>query len=122
MTHSLAACAIKAAPRGTGATNKGKDSLKRDKYSFTGTGAYRFVSLSHETFGCAGPAAFALLNEIAEFAASSGVVSKRILGEHHARHVHDPVPRDDEASPRHGAVACPSERSSGGRGTACAGR
>ena len=58
---------------------KGKDSLKRDKYSQTGTGACRLVPLSHETFGRAGPAAFALLNEIAEFAAGSGVVSKRLL-------------------------------------------
>ena len=52
--------------------------LNRDKYSRTGTGACRFVPLSHETFGRAGPAAFALLNEIAECAVSSGVVSKRI--------------------------------------------
>ena len=37
--------------------------------------ACRFVPLGHETFGRAGPAAFALRNEIAEFAASSGVVS-----------------------------------------------
>ena len=37
------------------------------------------VPLTHETFGQAWPAAFALLNEIAEFAASSGVVCKNIL-------------------------------------------
>ena len=73
MTHPLAASAVKAAARETGATAKGKDALKRDKYSHTGTGASRFVPLSHETFGRVGPAAFALLNEVAEFAASSGV-------------------------------------------------
>ena len=64
--------------------HKGKDSLKRDKYSRAGAGACRFVPLSHETFGRAGPAAFALLNEIAEFAAGSGAVCKRV-GERHAR-------------------------------------
>ena len=58
-------------------TAKGKDSLKWDKYSCTSTGACRFVTLSHETFGRAGPEAFALINEVAVFAASSGVVSKR---------------------------------------------
>ena len=63
------------AARDTGAAATGKDSLKRDKYSRTGTGACRFVPLSHETFGRAGPASFALLTEIAGFAASSGVVS-----------------------------------------------
>ena len=68
-----------------GATAKGKDSLKRDKYSRTGTGACRFVPLSHETFGRAGPAAFALLKEIAEFAAGSGVVSKRLFLENAMR-------------------------------------
>ena len=81
VTHPLAASAVKAAARDTGATAKGKDSLKRDKYCRTGTGACRFVPLSHETFGRAGPAAFALLNEIVEFAASSGVVSKKIFFE-----------------------------------------
>ena len=85
VTHPLAASAVKAAARDTGAAAKGKDSLKRDKYSRTGTGACRFVPLSHETFGRAGPAAFALLNEITEFAVSSGVVSKRIFLENTMR-------------------------------------
>ena len=85
VTHPLAAFAVKAAARDTDATAKGKDSLKRDKFSRTGTGAYRFVPLSHETFGHAGPAAFALLNESAEFAAGSGVVSKQILLENAMR-------------------------------------
>ena len=85
MTHPLAAAAVKVAARDTGATAKGKDSLKRDKYSRTGTGAYRFVPLSHEMFGHAGPAAFALRNNIAEFAASSGAVSKRVFLENAMR-------------------------------------
>ena len=85
VTHPLAASAVKASARDTGATAKGKDSRKRDKYSRPGTGACRFVPLSHETFGRAGSAAFALLNEIAEFAASSGVVSKRIFLENAMR-------------------------------------
>ena len=50
-----------------------------------GTGACRFIPLSHEKFGRAGPGAFALLNESAEFAASSGVVSKRIFLENAMR-------------------------------------
>ena len=32
------------------------------------------------------------------------------------------ITRDHEAGPRHSTVACPSERSSGGRGAACANR
>ena len=79
VTHPLAASAVKATARDTGATAKGKDSLIRDKYSRTGTGACRFVPLSHEACGRAGPTAFARLNEIAELAASSGVVSKKIF-------------------------------------------
>ena len=85
MSHPLAASAVTAAARDTGATAKGKDSLKRDTYSQTGADACRFVPLSHETFGRAGPEAFALLNEIVEFAASSGVVSKRIFLENAMR-------------------------------------
>ena len=77
VTHPLAASADIAAARDMGATAKGKETLKRGKYSRTGTGACRFIPLSHETFGRAGPAAFALLSEVAEFAAGSGVVSKR---------------------------------------------
>ena len=77
MSHPLAAFAVKAAARDTGATPIGKDSLKRDKCSHAGTGAYRHVPLSYETFGRNGPAAFALVNKIVEFAASSGVVLKR---------------------------------------------
>ena len=60
-----------AAARDTGATAKWNDSLQRDKYSRTGTGACRFVRLRHETYGRAGPAAFALLNQIAPQAAES---------------------------------------------------
>ena len=55
---------------------RGKDSLKRDKYSRTGSGACRIVPMSHEAFGRAGPAALAFLNEVAEFAVSSGLVSE----------------------------------------------
>ena len=85
MTHPLAASAVKAAARNTGATAKGKVPLKRDEYSRTGAGACRFVPLSHETFGRAGPAAFALLIDIAEFAACPGVVSIKIFLENAMR-------------------------------------
>ena len=67
VTHPLVASAVMAAARDTGVTARGKESLKREKYSRTGTGACRFVPPSQETFGRAGPAASALLNEIAEF-------------------------------------------------------
>ena len=120
MTHPLAAPVVKAAARDTGA--KGKDSLERDTCSHIGTGACRFVPLSHETLGRAGPAAFALLNDIAGLAASSGVVPRSFLGERHARPVYDPVPRDHAASASHSAAACPPERTTLGRGTACADR
>ena len=85
MTHPLASSAVKAVGGDTGATAEGKVSLKWDKYSRTGSGACRFVPLIHKMCGRAGPAAYALLNEIAEFAASSGVVSKRIFWENAMR-------------------------------------
>ena len=59
-----------------------KDALKRIKYSRTGTGACRFVPLSHETYGHAGPEAFTLLNEIAEYAAGIRSVSKKLFMEY----------------------------------------
>ena len=60
---------------GTGVSAEAKDALKRDKYGLTGTGACRFVPLSHETYGRAGPPAFTLLHELAELAVSTGAVS-----------------------------------------------
>ena len=44
-----------------------------------------FVPLSHETYGRAGPEAFALLNEIAEYAAGIGSVSKKLFMENAMR-------------------------------------
>ena len=85
VTHPLASSAVVTAAWGTGASAEAKDAVKRDKYSRTGTGACRFVPLSHETYGRAGPPAFALLHELAEFAASTGVVSKKILMENAMR-------------------------------------
>ena len=81
VTHPLASSAVAAAAWGTGMSAKAKDALKRDKYGRTGTGACRFVPLSHETYGRAGLPAFALLRELAEFAASTGAVSKKIFME-----------------------------------------
>ena len=65
----------------TGATAEAKDALKWNKYSRTGTGACRFVPLSHETYDRAGREAFALLNEIAENAAGVGSVSRELFME-----------------------------------------
>ena len=61
------------------------DALTRVKYGRTGTGTCLFVSLSHETYGWAGPPAFALLNELAEFVASAGAFSKKIFMENATR-------------------------------------
>ena len=81
VTHSLASSAVAAAAWGTGVSAEAKDTLKRDRYGRTGTGACRFVPLSHESYGRAGPPAFELLHELAEFAASTGAVSKKIFME-----------------------------------------
>ena len=70
VTHPLSASAVAAAAWTTGATTEAKDALKRNKHSRTGTGACRSVPLSHETHGRAGPEAFVLLTEIAEYAAT----------------------------------------------------
>ena len=72
---------VAAAAWGTGVSAEAKGALKRDKYGRTGTGACRFVPLSHETYGWAGPPAVALLHELAEFAASTGAVSKKTFME-----------------------------------------
>ena len=85
VTHPLAASDVAAAARTTGATAEAKDALKRNKYSRTGTGACSFVPLSHETYGRAGPEAFALLNEIAEYAAGIGSGSKKLFTENAMR-------------------------------------
>ena len=77
VTHPLASFAVAVAAWGTGVSSEAKDALKRDKYSHTCTVACRFVPLSHETYGRAGPPACALLHELAEFAASIGAVSKK---------------------------------------------
>ena len=76
MTRPLAASAVEAVARDTGATAKGKDSLERENYSRTGTGSCQFVPLHHEAFGRAESAAVALVNEIAEFC---GCVQESIL-------------------------------------------
>ena len=69
VTHPLAAAAFAAPAWTSGAAAEAKDALKRNQYSRTSAGARRFVPLSHETCGHACPEAFALLNEIVEYAA-----------------------------------------------------
>ena len=91
MTHPLASSAV---AWGTGVSTEAKDALKRDKYGRTDTGACRFVPLSHETYGRAGPPAFALLHELAEFAASIGAVSKNIFMENAMRDLCRCVPAE----------------------------
>ena len=93
VTHPLAASAVAAAAWTTGATAEGKDALKRNKYSRTGTGSCSSVPLRHETYGRAGPEAFALLNEIAEYAAGVGSVSKKLFTENVMRDLSTTHPR-----------------------------
>ena len=49
-------------------------------------------------------------------------VQENFVGERHVRPVRDPVPMGNVASTRPTAVACPPDRTSGGRGTACSDR
>ena len=62
-----------------------EDALKRGSYGRTGTCVCRSVPLFHHTYGRAGPPAFALLHEVAEFAALTGSVSKKIFMENAMR-------------------------------------
>ena len=102
-THPLASSPAAAASWGTGVSAEAKDTLKRDNYGRTGTGACRFVPLSHETYGRAGPPAFALLHELAGLDRSS--LCKDLHGECDARPFHDAMLRRRTAGPRLGAVA-----------------
>ena len=77
VTHPLASSAVAAAALGTG---------ERDKHGRTGTGTCRFVPMSHENYYRAAPA-FALLHELAEFAASTGAVSKTVFMENAIRNL-----------------------------------
>ena len=84
--QSLASSEVAAAAWGTGVSAEAKDALKRDQYGCTGTGTCRFVPLSHDTCGRAGPTAFALLHiHELEFEASTGAVSKNIFVENAMR-------------------------------------
>ena len=85
LAHPHASSAVAAAAWGTRVSAETKDALKQDKYGRTGTGACRFVPLSHETYGRAGPPVFALFHELAEFAASTGAVSQKIVMENAMR-------------------------------------
>eukprot|EP00892_Ulva_mutabilis_P005628 jgi/Ulvmu1/3437/UM016_0056.1 len=77
VTCPVAPSRVVAAANTPGAAAQLMDDRKRDKYGRCGTGACRFVSLSHETFGRVDTGAFAFLNKIADFAAASGAVSRR---------------------------------------------
>ena len=81
VTHPLASSAFAAAAWGTEMSAEAKGALKRDKYGPKGTTACRFIPMSHETYGRAGPPAVALLHELAEFLASTGAISKKIFTE-----------------------------------------
>ena len=84
-THPPAASAVKAAARTAGAMVEGRDFLKQANEGHTGTGACPDVPLSHETSGRGGHPTLAHLNEIVQFAAGSGDVSKITLLENAMR-------------------------------------
>ena len=110
VTHPLASSAVAAAAWGTGVSAEAKDAFERGKYGRTGTGACRFVTLFHETYGRAGPPAFALLQELPEPAASTGAVSKKIFMENAMRDLskmlHPPSPPPPSPLP----IPAPSPR------------
>lgn len=53
-----------------------RDAQKYAKYNSAGSAVYRFVPLSHESFGRMGAPASRLLNELANCACSTGAVEK----------------------------------------------
>ena len=84
-THPLASSKLgRAAAKDAAAACKSEADKVR-KYERTGTGACAFVPLAHETFGRAGPAAFAFLNKIAGAVLSSGAASRRVFLHHATR-------------------------------------
>ena len=85
VTHPLASSYMQAASSTDGYAAGKAEEAKRLKYGRTGTGGCGFVPLAHETFGRAGPAAFAFLNKIADAASASGAVSRRVFLHHAMR-------------------------------------
>ena len=105
VTHPLAPSADVAAAWGAGGPAQAKSASERDKYDRTGTGACRFVPLSHEMYGRAAPPASAILLELAEHAASTGAVfQKHLHGERDTRRFHNGMTRHYTAGPRLDAV------------------
>lgn len=60
-----------------GAPAEAADRRKSEKCGGAGAGTFTLVSLSHETNGRVGPAAFAFLNRLAAVSAGSGAMSQR---------------------------------------------
>ena len=87
MTYPLAASDVAAAAWTTGATAEAKDALKRNKYSWPGTGAYSFVP-RHEKHCRAVLEAFVLLTEIAAYVAGFRSVSKKVFMEDATKALH----------------------------------
>ena len=80
-------------------------------------------TLSHEGYGRAGPPAFTLLHELAEFAASPGAVSKKIFIESEMRNLSTTtMPRHRTAGPCVGAIASAPRWSTGPPWSACSNR
>ena len=77
VTHQLASSAVAAALWGTAVSSEAMICVEAGQVRPYRYGRVQPFPLSHETYGRAGPAAFALLHELAEFAASTGAVSKK---------------------------------------------
>ena len=67
---------VSAAAATSGAAAKIRDDQKDREYNREGSGVYRMVPMSHESYGRMGQPASQLLNEIAILASSSGAVVK----------------------------------------------
>ena len=87
VTHPLADSHVAGAAKADGASAKKSEAHKREKYGRSGAGAFPCVPVAHETYGRVGPAAFAFLNRIADAAASSGAVSRRVFLENAMRDI-----------------------------------
>lgn len=74
--HPCGDTVSRAAAATAGAAAQVRDGQKYQLYQATGSSVYRFVPLTHESYGRMGLPAHRFLNELAELASSTGAVSK----------------------------------------------
>ena len=76
VTHPTSRSFVARAAEQPGYAAEERDRVQRRKYEGA-LGSYRFVPLSHETYGRLGAPAYSFLQELADVAAASGATSKR---------------------------------------------